>query len=124
MEARARVPVWFVAANMLLVLAAFTAGIALGGRRQPALPEPQATALGLVHQEIVRSHVEPQDPQALLDRAIAGMVKGLDPYSEYVPPHAVSAFEEDTTGSYQGIGMVSSVNAAGATTKARALRRR
>jgi len=106
MEARARVPIWFVAANMLLVLVAFTAGIALGGRRQPSLPEPQATALGLVHQEIVRSHVEPQDPQVLLDRAIAGMVKGLDPYSEYVPPQAVSAFEEDTTGSYQGIGMV------------------
>lgn len=103
-----RVPIWFLLANMLLVLVAFYVGVQLGGRRLPRLPEPQNSALHLVHRAIVTSHVDPHDPAALLDAAIAAMAK-VDEYSRYVPPSEVGRFEEDTTGTYEGIGVLVSM---------------
>jgi carboxyl-terminal processing protease len=105
MQQQARLPLWFLIANMALVAAAFAFGNMLGSRRIANLPEPQRTALELVFNEILRSHVDPQDPRKLLDHAIAGMVKELDPYSRYVPPSEVAQYEEQNTGHYEGIGV-------------------
>jgi len=105
MQQHARLPLWFLIANMALVAAAFAFGNMLGGRRIADLPEPQGTALELVFNEILRSHIDPQDPRKLLDHAIAGMVKELDPYSLYVPPSEVAKYEEQNTGHYEGIGV-------------------
>ncbi|HEU4419482.1 MAG TPA: S41 family peptidase [Planctomycetota bacterium] len=105
MQQHARLPLWFLIANMALVAAAFAFGNLLGRRRFADLPEPQRTALELVFNEIQRSHIDPQDPRKLLDHAIAGMVKELDPYSRYVPPSEVAQYEEQNTGHYEGIGV-------------------
>ena len=105
MQQHARLPLWFLIANMALVAAAFAFGNVLGGRRVANLPEPQGSALDLVFHEILRSHIDSQDPHKLLDHAIAGMVKELDPYSRYVPPSEVAQYEELNTGHYEGIGV-------------------
>src|SRR5712675_16517 len=106
MQRDARIPLWFLIANCVLILAALTLGIWIGQRRVHLLPEPQATALQLIHEAILSSHVDPHDPAELVDRAITGMVSGLDDYSQYVPPAKVQVFDEDMTGSYEGIGAV------------------
>ena len=101
----ARVPLWFLFTNMALVLAAFCAGIWLGGRRFEQLPEQQMQALRLIHREILDKHVDEQDAGKLLDAAIVGMVESTDEHGRYVPPAGARAFDEDTTGSYEGIGI-------------------
>ncbi|MEO6596138.1 MAG: S41 family peptidase [Planctomycetota bacterium] len=53
----------------------------------------------------MQAHVDPQDGQKLMDRAITGMVKDLDPYSEYIPPSRVREYDEANSGHYEGIGV-------------------
>ncbi|MBX3462186.1 MAG: S41 family peptidase [Planctomycetes bacterium] len=106
MQQQPRLPLWFLVANWAMVAAAFAAGVLLGGRQRGDLPEPQATALQLVHAEILRSHVDPHDGSELMDTAIAAMVRSLDPYSTYVPPREVRAYDERNTGQYEDVGMV------------------
>jgi carboxyl-terminal processing protease len=106
MQQQPRLPLWFLVANWALVVAAFVLGVLLGSRHQLELPDPQATALQLIHREILKSHVEQQDPNELLDRAIAGMVSSLDPYSRYVPPSKVAAYDEQNSGHYDGVGLL------------------
>lgn len=105
MEQQPRLPLWFLAANLTLVVVAFWLGVALGKRRYVELPQPQAAALELVYDEIVKNHVEAQDGQVLLDRAITAMAGKLDEYSEYVPPREVAKYDERSTGRYEGVGM-------------------
>lgn len=104
---RDRLPLWFLLANWLLVVAAFVTGVILGRMRRDGIPEPEATAMRLVLQQIVESHVDPQDPHALAERALHGMADDLDEYSEYIGPQMAPHFDEETTGTYEGIGVVS-----------------
>ncbi len=69
------------------------------------LPADELRALRIVHEQILREHVSPHEPDALLDAAIAAMVKSVDRYSAYVPATAVADFEHETTGSYEGVGI-------------------
>ncbi len=101
-----RLPLWFLIANWALLVVAFAGGVALGNRRGIDLPSPQGRALELIHDEILRSHVEPQDSAVLLDRALAAMVDELDEYSRYVPPSEVASYVERSTGRYEGIGVL------------------
>lgn len=102
MQPSARVPLWFLFANWLLIVGAFAMGCWLS--RRSDLPEPQFTALQVVLQEIERSHVEPQDPGKLLDVAIKAMAS-FDHYGQYVPAGEVDNYVESTTGNYEGIGI-------------------
>lgn len=110
MQQQPRLPLWFLVANWALIAAAFALGALLGSRRDtPAdylatLPKEQLEALAVVHSTIMKSHVEPQNDRTLLENAIKGMVRSLDPYSLYVPPADVKRYEEDNTGHYEGIG--------------------
>lgn len=110
MQQQPRLPLWFLVVNWLLIAGAFAIGVFLGARAEtPAtlvaqLPKEQLEALAVVHREILQSHVEPQDGKALLEHAIKGMVEELDPYSRYVEPADVPAYEENNTGHYEGIG--------------------
>lgn len=77
----------------------------LFGPNLGSLPSDEVRALRIVHDQILREHVTPHEPDALLRAAIAGMVKSVDRYSAFVPPDAVGEFERDTTGAYQGVGI-------------------
>ena len=104
MQQQPRLPLWFMVVNWALILSAFVFGSYLGGRRAGTLPDPQATALKIVYQEVLKSHIEPPDEHELLERAISGMVDGLDEYSRYIPPVEVPEYDERSSGNYEGIG--------------------
>jgi carboxyl-terminal processing protease len=104
MQQQPRLPLWFLGAIWLLIAGAFWLGMTVGRAGTGDLPREQLAALAIVHREILASHVDPQQADQLVERAIAGMVKELDPYSRYVPPADVPEYEERNTGHYQGIG--------------------
>ncbi|MGK0204577.1 MAG: carboxyl-terminal processing protease [Planctomycetota bacterium] len=104
MQQQPRLPLWFLVLNWALILTAFVLGSYLGGLRSNVLPEPQQSALEIVYKQVLESHIEPPDENELLERAISGMVDGLDQYSRYIPPADVATYDENSTGNYQGIG--------------------
>jgi carboxyl-terminal processing protease len=57
--------------------------------------------LSLVRQ----AYVEPVDDHTLMLGAIRGMLVSLDPHSEYLEANALHELTEDTTGSYDGLGI-------------------
>lgn len=54
--------------------------------------------------ELSVGYVDPIDPDRLMQGAAAGMVRDLDPYTEYIPEEEMSDFELLTTGKYGGVG--------------------
>ncbi len=54
--------------------------------------------------ELSLRYVDPIDPDKLMEGAAAGMVRDLDPYTEFMPEEEMSAFELLTTGKYGGVG--------------------
>jgi len=106
MDRSPQLPLWFLVANWGMVMLALATGWFLGSRRVPDFVEPQGRAIQLVYDQILQSHVEPQDGTVLLDRAIGAMVDELDPYSVYVPPSKAAQYDESNTGLYEGIGLV------------------
>lgn len=69
---------------------------------------PTAHDLAGVHevrQLIEQRWVDEPEPGQLLDGAIRGMVHELDPFSDYYSPEQKDAFNQETTGSYGGLGI-------------------
>ncbi len=58
-----------------------------------------------IRAQILRSYVEEVTDETLMRGAIQGMVQKLDPYSKYIPPDQVMSFDQQTTGTIQGIGI-------------------
>lgn len=102
-----RAPFWSLSLNLILVSAVML--LAVRQYAQPArrLPQDELLAMSLVFREIQESYVDPIDGAGLMQGAIAGMVHALgDEHSEYVAPAAADAFDEQTTGEYDGIGVL------------------
>lgn len=54
--------------------------------------------------ELSLGYVDPIDADKLMQGAAEGMVRDLDPYTEYIPEEGMSDFELLTTGKYGGVG--------------------
>ncbi len=54
--------------------------------------------------ELSLNYVDPVDPDVLMSGAAEGMVRDLDPYTEFIPESEMSDFEVLTTGKYGGVG--------------------
>lgn len=54
--------------------------------------------------ELSLNYVDEVSPDRLMSDAAAGMVRHLDPYTEYMPEEEMSDFEVLTTGKYGGVG--------------------
>ncbi|MCU0540072.1 MAG: S41 family peptidase [Desulfobacterales bacterium] len=54
---------------------------------------------------IQREYVDEVDPKDLIQKAIQGMVQGLDPHSSLLPPDAFEDLQIDTKGKFTGIGI-------------------
>lgn len=54
---------------------------------------------------IKQAYVDPVNDRTLMQSAIRGMLAGLDPHSEYLDQTGVQALNEDTSGSYDGLGI-------------------
>ena len=65
-----------------------------------------ASAIGEINQSFVR----PVDDRELFEGAMDGMVRQLDPYSDYVSPKELLEFQEDLDQKFGGIGIVVEVN--------------
>jgi carboxyl-terminal processing protease len=102
----ARTPAWVIWVVPGLAVLAAGLGLTLYRTNRTGLPEPERTMLELVQDRVLRQHVDGQDPHELVLRAIDGMVRGLDPYSDFIRPDEVQRFDRLTTGSYDGIGVL------------------
>ena len=84
-----------VAAILGLLLCAARNDFGLGRNMEIALNMMRALTLG---------YVDEVDPDKLMEGAADGMVRDLDPYTEFIPEQRMSEFELLTTGKYGGIG--------------------
>ncbi len=100
------IPFWILPLCTLLTILATTLAINLWSLALPGLPRAESEAMKLVYNQILEDYVEPRDGSDLMFSAIEGMVDGLDKHSEFIRPAKVRSFEEATTGTYEGIGIV------------------
>ncbi|MDQ2780179.1 MAG: PDZ domain-containing protein, partial [Pseudomonadota bacterium] len=69
------------------------------------LPLEEVQQLAAVFDRIKAEYVEPVDDKKLIEDAIAGMVAGLDPHSQYFDKKSFKEFREATGGRFVGIGI-------------------
>ena len=54
---------------------------------------------------IQQNHLDPPDSEPLMYGAIRGMLRTLDPYSQFLPPENYADFRTESRGTYGGLGM-------------------
>ncbi|KAA8978056.1 MULTISPECIES: S41 family peptidase [Gammaproteobacteria] len=69
------------------------------------LPLDELRKFTEVFERIKRGYVEEVSDKELLNKAIDGMLSGLDPHSAYLEPEAFSQLEESTSGEFGGLGI-------------------
>ena len=69
------------------------------------LPLEEVQQLAAVFDRVKAEYVEPVDEKKLISDAIAGMVAGLDPHSQYFDKKSFKEFRESTGGKFVGIGI-------------------
>ncbi|CAD5372280.1 Peptidase S41 [Rubrivivax sp. A210] len=69
------------------------------------LPLEEVQQLAAVFDRVKAEYVEPVDEKKLINDAIAGMVAGLDPHSQYFDKKSYKEFREETGGRFIGIGI-------------------
>jgi len=75
------------------------------GDPEEQLPLDDLRQFTEVFERIKRGYVEEISDQELLEKAIEGMLSGLDPHSAYMQPDALSDLEESTSGEFGGLGI-------------------
>ena len=102
---------------ILLLSVALGSGMALGRsvfaassgtaseKTSGGLPLQQLHAFATVFQKIKTDYVKPIKDRTLLDDAIRGMVRGLDPHSAYLDPQQFKELRIGTTGEFGGLGI-------------------
>lgn len=60
---------------------------------------------GKVYGHVIHDYVKEVNPGELAKNAIDGILKELDPYSDYLPPKDFHQLEEDTKGEFGGLGI-------------------
>jgi carboxyl-terminal processing protease len=78
---------------------------AVAQRSLAPLPLEELQQLAAVFGIIKAEYVEPVDEKKLISDAIAGMVSGLDPHSQYFDRKTFREFRENTGGRFVGIGI-------------------
>ncbi len=69
------------------------------------LPLEDIQQLTAVFDQVKRAYVEPVDEKKLIRDAIAGMVSGLDPHSQYFEGQSFKEFREGISGKFTGVGI-------------------
>ena len=70
-----------------------------------AVPLDEITRFVLVFNAVRAGHVDEVGDRELMQAAIRGLLLDLDPHSAYLQRSDAQAFEEGTTGAYEGIGV-------------------
>jgi carboxyl-terminal processing protease len=58
-----------------------------------------------VYQRVLNNYVKPTDPWTLSKDAVKGILKNLDPYSDFFETRDFKQFQEETRGQFGGIGI-------------------
>ena len=58
---------------------------------------------------IESNYVEPVENDSMIEGAISGMVKSLDPHTSYMPPASYKEMQVETTGKFGGLGIEISI---------------
>jgi len=61
--------------------------------------------IGEVYERILENYVDEEDPQAIMEAAIQGMLKELDEHSNYLPPVTYEDLVMSTEGEFGGLGI-------------------
>lgn len=85
------------------LLAAVAVSTIFAGRNDFGLGRNMELLVNMMR-ELSLGYVDPVDPDVLMSGAAEGMVRDLDPYTEFIPESEMSDFEVLTTGKYGGIG--------------------
>lgn len=91
-----------LAAALLFVVAG---GFLYGHREDFGLGRNMELTVNMMR-ELSLNYVDSVDTDKLMKDAAAGMVRNLDPYTEFIPEEEMSDFEMLTTGKYGGIGSI------------------
>ena len=95
------------AALVLLGVAALVAcGIRDATSAQSQVSDAEATRIiSEVMKRVERDYVVPVDRHKLVDKALNGMLTGLDPHSSYMDPSEYERLKNDMAGEFAGLGM-------------------
>jgi len=97
--------------SFILVILLTTGGVLIGGRLATTALAGQQDAyqalevFSQVLHRIQQDYVEDISPGTLVEGAINGMLRKLDPYSQYMTPEQYRQFQQETSGDYFGIGV-------------------
>lgn len=98
----------FALGSLLIVL--FAAGWLLGWNRATARDRYEGVDIFVdVLAKINQFYVDPIDAGELVEGAVAGMLRRLDPFSVYLDEDSFSDLQITTQGEYGGVGMVVSI---------------
>ncbi len=86
-------------------LAGVLATVSLQTVARAALPLEELQQLAAVFGLVKSDYVETVDEKKLISDAIAGMVAGLDPHSQYLDKKTYKEFREGTSGKFVGVGI-------------------
>jgi len=99
-------------AGVVIVVAVFGAGFLFGKHSAPkVIPQPGSINFSLFWDAYNKLHENFIDPSKINDQkiiygAIEGMTKSLgDPYTDFFDPAQAKAFNQDLSGSFEGIGV-------------------
>ncbi|WOI53087.1 S41 family peptidase [Parvularcula sp. LCG005] len=95
------------------VTAAFlTAGFARTGFNAETFR--QLDLFGEIFEQVHENYVSDPDDKVLIEGAINGMLTNLDPHSSYMPPEDFDRMQEQTRGTFAGLGIQVSLETQGA----------
>src|SRR5258708_7455634 len=100
----------YLVVPVLIVLCSLGAGIFMGGGVSAATPEPIADqslrSFSSVYDVVEKNFAdEIKASKAVYKGAIPGMLRTLDPHSNFFDPRDFQMMREDQQGSYSGVGM-------------------
>lgn len=104
MSSKFKIAGWMLAGVCTGVLATTQLQAIARGAVSP-LPLEQIQEFAAVFGIIKTAYVEPTDERKLMQDAIAGMVAGLDPHSQYLSEEDYKEFRESTSGKFVGVGI-------------------
>src|SRR5665811_2316416 len=95
-----------------IILACGCVGVVFGQRLTSAAPSGDGDirdslrSFTQVYEVVQQNYAEPVSPdKAIYNGAIPGMLRTLDPHSNFFDPKAYAALREDQRGQYYGVGM-------------------
>jgi carboxyl-terminal processing protease len=98
---------------LLTALVAATLALAVGPRAEAASSDFKMyegfKTLARIFYEINVKFVEEPDSTEMVNGAVRGMLNTLDPHSSYLTPEEMNEFQQETGGSFTGVGMELSV---------------